>query len=124
VAGAIGVLGRRSTSLRGLSTAATKRRMSSTAKADIAESEAEIARLQADADDLKSQMEEEASALTQQWATAADDIQEVKIAPRKADVDVRMVALAWAPSWEVAYEDARGRARTDAVPAYAVAQQA
>jgi len=34
------------------------------------------------------------------------------------------VALAWAPNWEVTYEDARGRARTDVVPAYPGAQQA
>jgi len=34
-----------------------------------------------------------------------------------------MVALAWTPTWEVTYEDSRGRSRTDAVPAYPGAQQ-
>ena len=102
--------GGRRRSLRGLSTAATKRRMTSSAKADIAESEAEIARLQARLDDLKSQMEDDADELTKQWDAAAADIQTIKIAPRKTDVDVQLVALAWAPTWEITYEDARGRA--------------
>jgi chromosome segregation ATPase len=111
----LGVFGRRSTSLRGLSTAATKRRMTSSAKANIEETEATIARLQADVEELKNKLEEEANALTQQWAAAAEDIQETRIAPRKTDINVQMVALAWRPSWEVTYEDSRGRSRTDVV---------
>ena len=55
---------------------------------------------------------------------AAADIQVTKIAPKKTDIDVQMVALAWTPTWEVTYEDSRGRSRTDAVPAYQGAQQA
>ena len=124
VAGALGLFGRKSRSLRGLSTAATKRRLTSSAKADIAEAEADIARLKAEVDDLKSQIEEEANALTQQWDAAASDVQATRVVPRKTDVDVQMVVLAWAPTWEVAYQDARGRSRTDALPAYPVAQQA
>jgi hypothetical protein len=124
VAGIFGVLGRRRGGLSGLSSAATKRRITSSAKADIAESEAQIARLQSDLDQIKQDMEDEANALTQQWATAVDDIQAVKVVPKKADIDVQMVALAWAPSWEVSYEDARGRARTETISAYPGAQEA
>ena len=120
VAGALGLFGRKSRSLSGLSTAARKRRMSGSAKANIAESEAEIARLKADIEDLKGQMEEDANALIQKWAEVVDAIEEVKITPRRTDVDVQMVTLAWAPTWEVTYEDARGRSRTDAAPAYPV----
>jgi hypothetical protein len=118
VAGFLGVLGRRSTSLRGLSTAASKRRISSSAKADIAESEAAIARLQADIEELKQDMEHDAHELTEQWASIAEGIEHIAVAPRKSDIDVQMVALAWAPAWEVTYEDARGRSRTDSIPAY------
>jgi hypothetical protein len=120
VAGMFGLFGRRKKSL---SSAATKRRLTSAAHADIAASEADIARFQAQVEDVKSQMEQDANALTEQWTTAAADIQKTKIAPKKTDIDVQMVALAWAPNWEVTYEDARGRARTDVVPAYPGAQQ-
>ena len=118
VAGFLGVFGRRSTSTRGLSSAASKRRITTAAQADIKESEAEIARMKADMEALQHDMEEDAAALTQQWDDAVNDIQQTKIAPKKTDIDVQLVALAWAPTWEVTYEDARGRSRTDAVPAY------
>ncbi len=121
VAGMFGLFGRRKKSL---SSAATKRRMASTAKANVAESEADIARLQAQVEDIKSQMAQDADALTEQWTSAAADIQKTKITPKKTDIDVQMVALAWTPTWEVTYEDSRGRSRTDAVPAYPGAQQA
>jgi hypothetical protein len=121
VAGLFGLFGRRKKSL---TSAATKRRMASTAKANVAESEADIARLQAQVEDVKSQMEQDADALTEQWTSAAADIQTTKIAPKKTDIDVQMVALAWTPNWEVTYEDSRGRSRTDAVQAYPRAQQA
>ncbi len=124
VAGMFGVLGRRRSGLSGLSSAAAKRRMTSGAKANIAESEAQIARLQSDVDEIKHDMEDEANTLTQQWATAAEDFQSVKIVPKKTDVDVQMVALAWAPSWEVSYEDARGRGRSEVIPAYPAAKEA
>ena len=121
VAGMFGLFGRRKKSL---SSAATKRRMASTAKANVAESEADIARLQAQVEDVKSQMAQDADALTEQWTAAAADIQKTKITPKKTDIDVQMVALAWAPNWEVTYQDSRGRSRTDAVPAYPGASQA
>ena len=122
MAGALGIFGRKSGSLRGLSTAATKRRLTSSAKADIAEAEADIARQQAEMDDIKSQMEQDADQLTKQWDAAAGGVQSMKIIPKKADIDVQMVVLAWAPTWEMTYEDARGRSRTDTVPGYSVAK--
>jgi hypothetical protein len=121
VAGALGLFGRRRKP--NLSSAATKRRMTETAKADIAESEAEIARLQAEFDALKAEMEHAAQAVTDQWTTAAQAVEEAKIAPRKSDISVQMVALAWAPTWEITYDDPRGRQRTETIPAYASPKQ-
>jgi hypothetical protein len=118
VVGMFGLLGRRSRSARGLSVMATKHRLTGQAHAGIAESEADIARLQAQMDDIKSQMADEAGALTQQWSAAVDDVQAMRITPRKSDISVQMVAPAWAPGWEITYRDARGRARTDNLPAY------
>ena len=44
---------------------------------------------------LQHDMEEDAAALTQQWDETVNDIQQAKIAPKKTDIDVQMVALAW-----------------------------
>lgn len=119
VAGMFGLFGsRRRKSLSGLSRAATKRRMTAQAKADIEESEAGIKRLDAQLEVIKSDMEAEMASATDEWTKAAEDIQEVKVAPRKSDIDVRLVTLAWMPTWEVTYQDARGLARTESIPAF------
>ena len=120
VAGALGVLGRRSSSLRGLTSVATRRRITAQAQANVAAAKAEIARLQAQVEQLKNDMEQDIKQVTDQWTAATETIQQVKVMPKKTDIDVQMVALAWAPTWEVTYEDARGRNRTEAVPAYRV----
>lgn len=118
VAGALGIFGSKRRSLSGLTTAASKRRMSTTARAGIEKAEATIARLKADIEALQTEMEREATALTEQWAKAVDDIEQIKVVPRKTDIRVDLVALAWAPSWEVTFEDARGRSRVESVPAH------
>ncbi len=53
-----------------------------------------------------------------------EKVEEVKVAPKKSDIDVHLVSLAWAPSWEVSYEDLRGLQRTESVLAYSMSQQA
>ncbi|MCX7706692.1 MAG: hypothetical protein N2204_01615, partial [Anaerolineae bacterium] len=123
VAGFLGI-GGRSRSLSKLTTAATKRRMTTSAKMEIEEAEAAIARIKDEDAELKAELEQEANALTEQWSQAAQDIEEVKVMPRKTDIKVQLVALAWVPSWEISYEDLRGRARVESVPAYQGAAEA
>jgi hypothetical protein len=120
VAGALGLFGRRG-GLGRLTQLGTKRRTSGTAKAAVKESEAAIARLEADLEELSAEMEDEAKAVTERWSKTVDDIERVKILPKRTDIDVHTVALGWAPSWEITYEDARGRGRTDVLPAYPTA---
>jgi hypothetical protein len=122
VAGALGLFGRRG-GLGRLGSLGTKRRTSGTAKADVQESEEAIARIDDELEQLAAEMEDEAQAVTERWSKTVDDIEQVKILPRRTDIDVHTVAIAWAPSWEVRYEDARGRGRTDALPAYPTASQ-
>jgi len=117
VAGLFGLFGRRK-SVSSLSKVATKRRITAKAQADIDKTKAEIARLEEDLATLQSDMEAEMSEATDEWTQAAEQIEEVKVTPRKSDIDVHLVTLAWMPSWEVSYQDSRGLARTDTVPAY------
>jgi hypothetical protein len=117
VAGALGMFGRKG-GLGRLSSIGTRRRTSATAKAEVKESEAAIARMQQDIERLTEEMEDEARAVTERWSRAVDDIAQVKILPKRTNIDVQAVAFAWAPSWALTYQDAGGRARTDSVPAY------
>lgn len=114
VAGILGIFGRR----RSLSSVATKRRMTSRAKADIEESKEEIARLLDTIDERQKDIEEEAAALTQEWADALDDITDFPVKPRRADIEVDLVALAWLPYWEIGYASASGRMTHDRIPAW------
>ena len=120
VAGLFGLFGsRRRKSLSGISKAATKRRMTATAQADIDQSVAKIKQFDEQIAKLKSEMEAEMAAATDQWTRAAEDLQEVRVAPRKSDIDVQLVSLAWKPAWEVTYQDLRGLTRTEFVAAFA-----
>ena len=119
VAGLFGLFGsRKRKSVSSLSKAATKRRITAQAQANIDESKAEIARIEEDLATLQSDMEAEMSDATEEWTQTAEQVEEVKVAPRKSDIDVHLVTLAWTPNWEVSYQDSRGLARTDTVPAY------
>jgi len=116
VIGLLGVGRRRRTT--GLSRAATKRRLTATAKADIAESEAEIARLEEEMEEMRQSLEEEAKAITDEWASTLDEIETYPVKPRRSDVNVELVALAWAPYWEIGYRSASGSLTHDRVPAW------
>ncbi len=110
-------LGRRSS--RAVSTAARKRSMTAKAKADISDTQAELAKLREDVADLQAEMRDEAEAIARKWEEALGDIEETRVTPRRTDIDVELLALAWTPYWEVTFDE-RGRERTSAVPAYRV----
>jgi hypothetical protein len=63
-------------------------------------------------------MEQEAADLADQWADVAEDLETYAVKPRRSDVDVRLVAVAWTPYWEIGYASARGSATHDRVAAY------
>ena len=117
ILGMLGVLGRKSK--RGLSSAARKRRMTSSAKMDIAESEAEIKQLQSEIEDIRRQMQEDAEAIGDKWEAVLDEIETYPVKPRRADVRVDLVTLAWVPSWEIAFASATGRKAYSRVSAWA-----
>ncbi len=69
-------------------------------------------------DRLKRDLEQDAGDATSRWSQAAGELQQVVVAPSRADIDVQSVALAWAPMWEVTYQDAHGQAQTATVQGY------
>jgi hypothetical protein len=108
-------MGRRSS--RSLSRVMSKRRMTGRAFQDIEESKAEIEDLQADIKELEEELEEESMAITRKWADVLDALTTQEITPRRSDVQVGLVAVAWLPSWLITYHDGR-RHRSTSVPAY------
>jgi hypothetical protein len=91
--------GRRSS--RRLSTASRKRRMTRQAKADIEESEEVIEELEKEIEELEQEAKEEIEELTEKWLRLIDEVEEVEVRPRRADVQINLFALGWLPHWEV-----------------------
>jgi hypothetical protein len=113
---ALGMLmGRRST--RSLSRAASKRRMTRKAKLEIAQTQDEVTDIQEDIAELEAELSEATEEITQRWDGVMDELTTEELKPRRTDVDVQLVALAWLPSWLIRFEDA-GRTRTATIPAY------
>lgn len=110
------VLGGRS--MRGLSTAASKRRMTARAGQEVEQAERELAEVKTDIAAIEAQIKEQTEAITLKWANLLDDLTSDEITPRRADVDVQLIALAWLPSWLIRYDDGI-TTRTSRVSAYA-----
>ena len=116
VVGILGIFGRRSS--RGLSTAASKRRMTTQARGDVQESEEQIKRLGEEVKHMTQEMEREAQAMADRWEHAAGEIQTYTVKPRRSDIKVELVTLAWVPYWEIGYRSTRGQVDRGRVPAY------
>jgi hypothetical protein len=80
-----------SSALRGLTRSAKESR-------DVARAEEELAAIQEEGEALRSRLEEEVEALRDRYDPERETLEEVAVAPRKSDVDVRQVVLLWAPA--------------------------
>ncbi len=115
------VMGRRST--RVLSRASSKRRMTAKAKANIEDTKDEIEDIKADIAELESELKEAADDITTRWADSLEELETVEIAPRRSDVQIQLLALAWTPLWRIAVDGRRGK-DVLTVPAYLQSEEA
>jgi len=109
------LLGRRST--RVLSTASRKRRMTAEVKARMEQTKQTIALLQKEIAEMEQERDEAAKAITERWAAIAEQSETTEIHPRKTDVLVDLVALAWFPQWAIRGETADGTPHEVVLPA-------
>jgi hypothetical protein len=109
-------LGRRST--RMASTALSKQRQAAQAKLRLEQAEEDVEALQEDIEELEEELQEEVGAIQDRWSEALETFEEVKVTPRRADIQIDLVALTWVPHWRLTYEGRGGILRTDLVAAY------
>ena len=88
-------------SSRRLSSASRKRRMTRQARADVEESEEVIEELEEQIEELEQEAKAELEELDAKWRELIDEVEEVEVRPRRADVRVDLFALAWLPHWEI-----------------------
>jgi hypothetical protein len=109
-------LGRRSTRIA--SSALSKQRQASLAKMKVTEAGDTVEALQQEIKQLEEELQAEASVVRDHWEEALQKAEQVPIAPRRTDIEVDLFGLAWAPHWQVTYQDRGGTTRTTLVPAY------
>jgi hypothetical protein len=88
-----------------ISYASRRRTMTRKAKAEVEESEAAIEDLEEQLATLGEEWQAQAAEINERWATTLEKVEQVQIAPRRADVMVGFCGLAWVPSWQVMLED-------------------
>lgn len=92
-------LGRRRTS--SISTITRKRRLTAKAKHNIKETTQDIEDVKEDISQLESELKMAIGDITKRWDSVLEGVTDLEVRPRRADVDVRRMAIAWTPYWKV-----------------------
>jgi phage host-nuclease inhibitor protein Gam len=106
---------------RSLSRVASRRRMTRKAKLEMEETKEEIADIEEDITELEAELSEDVAEITEHWENAMDEVTTQELKPRRTDVDVQVVALAWVPSWLIGYKEG-SRTRAVTAPAYSLSE--
>ncbi len=95
------VIGRNKRSTgRAVSWGAWKRRATLAAEEEVKESEDVIAKLTADLERIGAEYKLALETVNSRWLAALDDVTQTPVSPRKSDIFVDLVALAWQPAIE------------------------
>jgi len=109
--------GRKKKLTSALGSASQKRQMTERAKQEIIESQETIAQLTQQIADVQTELEAISREAAARWDQAQHEIEQYLIRPRKTDVNIQQLAVAWTPQWLVTITDASGQARTETVSA-------
>ena len=90
-------MGRRT--MRGASTSLGKYRQQASARLSVEEEAARVERLENEIEELRAALNEETVEIARRWEAALEEFEEVELRPRRADVDVEEVGIAWVPRW-------------------------
>lgn len=109
-------LGRRS--MRSASTTLSKYRQKTAAEMRAQEAAESVETLQKDVDQIQSELQQETAAITARWDDATKAFEEVPVRPNRSDIEIDLLALAWAPNWQITYRDRQGNVHTEVSRAY------
>ena len=108
-------MGRRST--RSASKAMTKYQKSKTVSADIDKAQKDIVSLSKEMESLENELKAQIEIIKQRREKEISEVKEVIIQPKKSDIEIKMISLAWIPKWEISYNE-NGNKKTEMIPAY------
>jgi len=87
------------------STVARRRRMTSKAKREVAETKEEISEAKKNALELEEELKKGVKEILDHYEMGVENVSYEELKPRKADVKVKLVALAWEPFWRINYKE-------------------
>jgi Skp family chaperone for outer membrane proteins len=88
-------IGRRRTT--GITTASRRRRMTQKAENEVQETQGKLGDLKKDVDELEAELKDAVDKVTQKWETVSDEVTIVELKPKRGDVRVELLAIAWTP---------------------------
>ncbi|MGC9394406.1 MAG: helicase HerA domain-containing protein [Anaerolineae bacterium] len=97
----LSLLSKRRHTLRPLSTTSRQRRYVKQAQAEVEESEEALRLYEEEMQQLEAAWQATARQIIEKWENTLDDIREIVVRAKRADIDVRFCGLAWFPFWEV-----------------------
>jgi len=84
---------------RSMSSTLSKRRMRKKANQKVEESKEDLEELFDDYEDLQAELKSKMEQVSLKWDELANDVEEKEVKPRRSDVKVESVMLAWIPYW-------------------------
>jgi hypothetical protein len=96
-------MGRRRTSIA--TTASRRRRMTSRVKRDIDDTKEEIEDLRDDYEKIEAELKEQVGEIKDEWEKVTEKIDEYEVKPRKTDVIIDSLMIAWVPYYYITYKE-------------------
>jgi hypothetical protein len=110
-------------SYRSASWTARRRRLAKHAKLELKESREELEDLESELAELQQELNAEIAKITPRWVDVLKGLTSYTIRPRRSDVEVKLIGLAWVPAWLIRYER-DDQTFTTSLPAYRVPEEA
>lgn len=96
-----------------------KQRMAEQARLDVAEGDRVVAGLEQEIAALQADFQREAESITDRWVRLLDEQQALAVTPRRSDIVIQSVAVAWSPGWELALPGTDGTTQRTRIEAWA-----
>ena len=96
---------------------ASRRRLAQQAKMELKESRQELEGLETELKELQQELEQEIRQITPKWVDVLQGLTGYTVRPRRSDVELKLLGLAWVPAWLITYTRG-GQTLTTSVPAY------
>ncbi|HSN78696.1 MAG TPA: DUF87 domain-containing protein [Anaerolineae bacterium] len=109
--------GRKKQLTSALGSASQRRQMTERAKQEVVESQETIAQLNQQIAEVQADLEAISRESMARWDQAQHESEDYLVRPRKTDVNIQHLAVAWTPQWLVTITDAGGQARSETVSA-------